>query len=188
MNRVDFIKNWVKQKPCRYSKLSRLYGSEIVHMIKEETMRQKTYEKILSCIDKIEQEEKGFIVNTYKSDLEKRKYKFFDYFYEDKKRIPKFREYTFYLIDIDALLKDEINYSNYIDLLFNNFLNGKEHPLKDFINIMDNKEACGKFNKLWYDLYKEHYKTKPSIVSSLKQYKSFSEDTINRINNVLSNI
>ena len=151
-------------------------------------MRQKTYEKILSCIDKIEQEEKGFIVNTYKSDLEKRKYKFFDYFYEDKKRIPKFREYTFYLIDIDALLKDEINYSNYIDLLFNNFLNGKEHPLKDFINIMDNKEACGKFNKLWYDLYKEHYKTKPSIVSSLKQYKSFSEDTINRINNVLSNI
>ena len=188
MSRVEFIKNWTKQKENRYVKLHKLYGSEIVHMIKEETMRQSTYDKILYCINKIEQEEQGSIVINYKSDLETRKYKFFDYFYEDKKRIPLFREYSFHLIDIDAILKDEINYSNYVDLVFTNFLNDKEHPLKNFICILDNKDMCREFNKIWYDLYKDQYKTKPYIVSNLKQYKSFSDDTINKINRVMSKL
>jgi hypothetical protein len=47
---------------------------------------------------------------------------------------------------------------------------------------------CREFNKIWYDLYKDQYKTKPYIISALKQYKSFSDDTINKINRVMSKL
>lgn len=186
MNRVEFIKKWTKLKKGRYSDLNTLYGSEIIHMIKEDTMRDCTYNRILSCMETIENIESGNIKNFIDRNQtsDNKKIKFLDYFSENPKKISDFKHYSRGLIDIDAILDETNNYSSYIDDIFINFVSGNVHPLKDLYDILENDLMAKKrLNAIYHGIYGGQ---KNYFSGCLLECQSFRKATILKINKVVA--
>lgn len=185
MSRVEYIKKWVSSKQGRYSDLTSLYGSEIVYALKESTMREETYNRIMSCIKTIENVENG------KLDLKidrndtcySKKDMFFDYFYNNPKQIDQFKLYSRGYIDVDAILNYKRHYSSYIHDVFLNFINGKDHPLKDMYDILESSvDAKYEFDRIYSSMYNT---TDGYFIRQILQYQSFRKKTLEKIDAVI---
>ncbi len=70
--RVDFIQKWYKAVPGRATQLLNLYGSNsIIYKIKEETLQEATWYRLLDCINKITINEfqLGYLFDTIQSEI-----------------------------------------------------------------------------------------------------------------------
>lgn len=165
--RVDFIKQWYKAVPGRASRLLKLYGSNsIIYKIKEETLQEETWLRILDCMNKVTLEEHGLAhlidTNIEHTPIKQLKNEFIDYFTSGKGKNKKEDFNKFIGIDgyTESVINGTRNYAQGIHLEFKRYTG-----LPAELNVNDELKSYFSKNKeakleLAGVLYKHLYKLK----------------------------
>lgn len=137
--RVDFIQKWYKAKKGRAQHLLSLYGSNsIIYAIKEDTLRDETWYRLIDCINKVTicEFQLGYLFDTIQSEkpIKQLKNEFVEYFTSGKGKNNKkdFNSFIGMPDYTESVINGNRNYSQGVHLEFTRYT-GK--PIE--LNIVD---------------------------------------------------
>lgn len=130
--------------------------------------------------------EKPYITeNVFKhtKSISPRKERFILFFRYNPHLVSDFKHFTRNRIDIDSIVDERIYYSNYVDFVFNDFLNAKPFHLHELFEILDsNHMAKRRLNEIYKKQYGGYQHDFSSRVFSCS---SMSPKTYEKVHNVI---
>ena len=112
-----------------------------------------------------------------------KKERFILFFRRNPHMISEFKHYTKNHIDVDSILDEEIYYSNYVDSVFNGFLDAKPYHLYELFEIFDSSHMA---KRRLNEIYKSQYGGYQSEFSSrVFSCPSMSPKTYEKVHNVI---
>lgn len=194
--RVDFIKQWYKAVPGRAARLLKLYGSNsIIYKIKEESLQEETWYRLLDCMFKVTLEEHGLAhlvadAITEQKPVKQLKAEFVEFFTygEGKDKKADFNQF----IGVDGYTESVINGTrNYSQAIHDDFTRytakSKEPSFADQLNgyFRKNKEAKVELCSVLYK-HIANVQTTQAFIEAVRQPSKLSKASRSRVLRVIN--
>ena len=112
-----------------------------------------------------------------------KKERFILFFRRNPHMISEFKHYTKNHIDVDSIIDEQKHYSNYINSVFNDFLDAKPYHLHELFEIFGSSYmARRRLNEIYHSQYGGY---QSAFSSSILTYASMKTKTREKIHNVI---